>query len=160
MAIEPLAEPPSLIADAPGLQVWHKLDSSFGLPKAVAYVNVTSKAAYESARAAAATHLTLKLLEDVLCETTYLADVAGLSYDVRISLFLCLHTTHVLQCLASVLYTSVAMVTCFPTMLQAWPEGLCGIEIKVEGFSHRLALLISTIVQQLVSLKVCCVSIQ
>ncbi|CAL8470131.1 g9673 [Coccomyxa elongata] len=116
VAIEPLAAPPLLIADAPGLQVWHKLDSSFGLPKAVAYVNITSKAAYESARAAAATHLTLKLLEDMLCETTYLADVAGLSYD-------------------------------------AWPEGLCGIEVKVEGFSHRLALLISSIVQQLVSLK-------
>ncbi len=88
VAIEPLAAPPLLIADAPGLQVWHKLDSTFGLPKAVAYVNITSKAAYESAKAAAATHLTLKLLEDLLCETTYLADVAGLSYDVRISLLL------------------------------------------------------------------------
>ncbi len=36
-----------------------------------------------------------------------------------------------------------------------WPEGLSGIEIKVEGFSHKMALLTSTIVQQLVSLKVC-----
>lgn len=44
---------------------------------------MTSRAAYESARAAAATHLALRLAEDALCETAYLADVAGLSYDVR-----------------------------------------------------------------------------
>jgi hypothetical protein len=53
------------------------------LPKAVAYFAITSKAAYESPRAAAATHLVLKLAEDALCETAYLADVAGLTYDVR-----------------------------------------------------------------------------
>jgi hypothetical protein len=38
--------------------------------------------------------------------------------------------------------------------MQVWPEGLSGIELKVEGFSHKLALLTSTIVEQLVSLKV------
>lgn len=86
VAIEPLIQPPALIADAPGLQVWHKLDTTFGLPKAIACLKITSNAAYESARAAAATHLALKLLEDVLCETSYLADVAGLSYDVRLCL--------------------------------------------------------------------------
>jgi secreted Zn-dependent insulinase-like peptidase len=37
---------------------------------------------------------------------------------------------------------------------QVWPEGLNGIEIKVEGFSHKLPLLTTSIVQQLVSLKV------
>ena len=37
---------------------------------------------YDSPRAAAATHLLVKVLEDTLCETAYLADVAGLSYDV------------------------------------------------------------------------------
>lgn len=65
--------------------MWHKLDSTFGMPKAVAYINITSEAAYESPRAAAATHLVLKLLEDTLCETTYLADVAGLGCDVSFS---------------------------------------------------------------------------
>lgn len=38
--------------------------------------------------------------------------------------------------------------------MQVWPEGLSGIEIKVEGFSHRLAALTETIVQTLVTLKV------
>jgi hypothetical protein len=38
--------------------------------------------------------------------------------------------------------------------MQIWPEGVNGIEIKVEGFSHKLALLTASIVQQLVSLAV------
>ena len=35
-----------------------------------------------------------------------------------------------------------------------WPEGLAGIEIKVDGFSHKLPLLVDYIFQQLVTLKV------
>ena len=35
-----------------------------------------------------------------------------------------------------------------------WPEGLAGVEIKVDGFSHKLPLLVDYIFQQLVSLKV------
>lgn len=38
--------------------------------------------------------------------------------------------------------------------MQMWPEGLAGIEIKVDGFSHKLPLLVDYIFQQLVSLKV------
>ena len=55
----------------------------------MAYLCITSKAAYESPRSAAMTHLTLRLAEDALCETAYLADVAGLSYDV--CFLACLH---------------------------------------------------------------------
>ena len=35
-----------------------------------------------------------------------------------------------------------------------WPEGQAGVEIKVDGFSHKLPLLVDYIFQQLVSLKV------
>ena len=73
---------PKMICDDPGLRLWHKLDRQFETPKAAAYFCVTSAAMYESPAAAAATHLLMKLLEDALCETAYLADVAGLSYDV------------------------------------------------------------------------------
>ena len=45
---------------------------------------IGSSAMYKSPAAAAITHLLLKLLEDALCETAYLADVAGLSYDVSL----------------------------------------------------------------------------
>ena len=73
---------PEMICNDPGLRLWHKLDRQFQTPKAAAYFCLTSAAMYESAGAAAATHLLIKLLEDALCETAYLADVAGLSYDV------------------------------------------------------------------------------
>ena len=39
-------------------------------------------------------------------------------------------------------------------LIQMWPEGLAGIEIKVDGFSHKLPLLVNYIFQQLVTLKV------
>ncbi|KAL3144870.1 hypothetical protein ABBQ38_001970 [Trebouxia sp. C0009 RCD-2024] len=109
--------PPEMILDDPGLRLWHKLDRHFQTPKAAAYFCLTSAAMYDSPAAAAATHLLMKLLEDALCETAYLADVAGLSYDM-------------------------------------WPEGQAGVEIKVDGFSHKLPLLVDYIFQQLVSLKV------
>ena len=44
---------------------------------------LASPATYDSAHAAAATHVAVALLEDVLCETAYLAEVAGLSYEAR-----------------------------------------------------------------------------
>ena len=81
-AVHQLEEPPSLIADAPGLQIWHKLDRTFKRPTALAYLCITPRCAYDSARTAALTHLALKLLQDDVNETAYLADVAGLGYDV------------------------------------------------------------------------------
>ena len=38
--------------------------------------------------------------------------------------------------------------------MQMWPEGQAGVEIKVDGFSHKLPLLVDYIFQQLVSLTV------
>jgi len=81
-AVQPLVDPPNLIADAPGLQIWHKMDRTFKRPIAVAYLCITPRTAYDSARTAALTHLVLKLLQDDVIETAYLADVAGLGYDV------------------------------------------------------------------------------
>ncbi len=79
------ANPPDMVCNEPGLRLWHKLDRQFETPKAAAYFLLSSPAMYESPAAAATTHLLLKLLEDALCETAYLADVAGLSYDVSIT---------------------------------------------------------------------------
>lgn len=90
--------PPEMICDEPGLRLWHKLDRQFQTPKAAAYFCLTSAAMYESPAAAAATHLLMKLLEDALCETAYLADVAGLSYDVSVDPSFCMAA---LQALAS-----------------------------------------------------------
>lgn len=73
---------PLLLLDQPGLRLWHKLDAAFRLPLANAYFRLASPAAYASPRAAAMTHLVMKLLEDSLCEEAYLADVAGLHYSL------------------------------------------------------------------------------
>jgi len=80
--VQPLVDPPNLIADAPGLQIWHKMNRTFKRPIAVAYLCITPRTAYDSAKTAALTHLVLKLLQDDVIETAYLADVAGLGYDV------------------------------------------------------------------------------
>jgi secreted Zn-dependent insulinase-like peptidase len=74
--------PPALLLDQPGLRLWHKLDCSFRQPRTNAYLRLCSTAGYASARAAALSHLTIKLLEDALCETAYLAEVAGLHYGI------------------------------------------------------------------------------
>ncbi|KAK9820983.1 hypothetical protein WJX81_000873 [Elliptochloris bilobata] len=113
--VQPLAAPPALLADRPGLRLWHKLDTTFRLPRASVHFLLASPATYDSAHAAAATHAAVALLEDVLCETAYLAEVAGLSYEV-------------------------------------WPEGRTGVEVRVEGFSHKLGLLTRTIFERLASL--------
>ena len=42
--------------------------------------------------------------------------------------------------------------------LQAWPEGVAGIELKVNGFSHKLPLLLEQLVQALVGLQACIAS--
>ena len=55
--------PPRLVCDVPGLRLWHKTDTAFRVPRANAYFLLTSPAAYDSPRAAALTHLTIKLLE-------------------------------------------------------------------------------------------------
>ena len=38
--------------------------------------------------------------------------------------------------------------------MQMWPEGQAGVEIKIDGFSHKLPLLVEYIFQQLVGLRV------
>lgn len=71
------------LAGSPAIcRLWHKLDSTFRLPRTNAYFRLYSTAAYSSPKAAAHTHLLIKLLEDSLCETAYLADVAGLHYNM------------------------------------------------------------------------------
>ena len=77
-----LPSPPDLLLDVPGQRVWHKLDERFRVPKAAALMQLHPRAREWTAQQAAATQLAVKLLEDALCETTYLASTAGLQYEV------------------------------------------------------------------------------
>jgi secreted Zn-dependent insulinase-like peptidase len=78
----PFPSPPTLLLDEPGLRVWHKLDASFRQPRTASYLRLFSAAGYASPRSAALSHLTIKLLEDALCQNAYMAEVAGLHYGI------------------------------------------------------------------------------
>lgn len=39
--------------------------------------------------------------------------------------------------------------------MQVWPEGALGVELKFSGFSHKLSLLVSTVMEELSAFKVC-----
>ncbi|KAL4440115.1 hypothetical protein ABPG75_003116 [Micractinium tetrahymenae] len=116
--------PPALLVDSPGLRVWHKLDSSFRQPRTNAYLRLFSAAGYASPRAAALSHLLIKLLDDALCETAYLAEVAGLHYGIwwegAAGLDLKLHGfSHKL-----------------PALAQFIARSLAGLEVKAEPFAR------------------------
>ncbi|GLI60577.1 hypothetical protein VaNZ11_002737, partial [Volvox africanus] len=102
---KPLATPPVMLLDRPGLRLWHKLDTTFRTPRAAVHWRLFSPAGHTSARAAACSHLSLKLVEEALREDAYLADVAGLHY-------------------------------------QTSPEGLAGLEFRVDGFSDKLGVMV------------------
>ncbi|KAK9797401.1 hypothetical protein WJX73_004607 [Symbiochloris irregularis] len=74
--------PPSLIADGAGLRVWHRALGAIQLPKAAAYFTISGLHMEDTPASAAALHLLLKLVRDSLNEQTYLADLAGLQYEM------------------------------------------------------------------------------
>ena len=125
----PFATPPVLLVDRPGLRLWHKTDASFRLPRTTAHIRVSSPACYASARAAAATHLLLKLLEDALCETTYAAELAGLQcscwfegkagLDFKVEGF-----SHRLHALAVAIFETLRALDPSPTAFARIHEGL------------------------------------
>jgi hypothetical protein len=110
-----LARPPAMILDRTGLRLWYKGDAEFRTPRTSAFFRLWSPALHASPRAAALSHLLLKLLDDVLNEDAYLADVAGLHY----------HTS---------------------------PEGQGGVELRVDGFSHKHAAFVQRLFGSLVGL--------
>ena len=73
---------PELIRDVAGLRVWHRGLGAIRLPKAAAYFSIAGWHMEESPLAVAGLHLLLKLVRDALCEDAYLADIAGLQYEV------------------------------------------------------------------------------
>lgn len=62
-APSPFPQPPALATEADGLRLWHKMDAAFRVPRATACFLLALPDAYTSPRAAALTHLAVKLLE-------------------------------------------------------------------------------------------------
>ena len=94
---------PRLVHEDGLLRVWHKLDHHFQTPRANLFFALTCPQIYDTPRNCALCQLLVKLLDDALTETIYLADVAQL------------HT-----------YCNM--------------EGF-RIDMRVDGFSHKLTLL-------------------
>ncbi|KAL6756038.1 hypothetical protein V8C86DRAFT_3157294 [Haematococcus lacustris] len=135
-----LASPPDLVLDQPGLRVWHKLDRSFLTPRASACFRLHSPGWSSSPAACALTQLALRLVEDSLNEDAYQADVAGLHYS----------TSPEGRAVLSVLLTAdasgsrlrgVSRVPLYTLTACSPPPVPPGVELKVEGFSHRQPLL-------------------
>ncbi|KAL3700566.1 hypothetical protein R1sor_018588 [Riccia sorocarpa] len=76
---------PKILVDTPLLKVWYKLDQTFKAPRANTYFSITCPAAAESVKASVLTEIFVKLLEDALNETIYLANVAKLESSISLS---------------------------------------------------------------------------
>ncbi|KAL2651160.1 hypothetical protein R1flu_019288 [Riccia fluitans] len=75
---------PRILVDTPLLKVWYKLDKTFKAPRANTYFAVTCPAAAESVKSSVLTQVYVKLLEDALNETLYLANVAKLESSMSL----------------------------------------------------------------------------
>ncbi|KAL5511367.1 STE23_2 [Sanghuangporus vaninii] len=80
------AKRPSLIKSTPLVDVWHKKDDQFWVPRAQVIVEARTPFAGSSARASVMTRLYVDLVKDSLTEFSYDASLAGLQYDLGSSM--------------------------------------------------------------------------
>ncbi|GAQ85219.1 Insulinase (Peptidase family M16) family protein [Klebsormidium nitens] len=77
-------EPPVVIHEDESLKLWFKQDTQFKTPRANMYFSITSPVAHSSVDNCVMTELFVKLVEDALNETLYLANVAKLDSSIAI----------------------------------------------------------------------------
>ncbi|WP_261857903.1 insulinase family protein [Photobacterium sanguinicancri] len=75
-------QPPELIQDLPGFRLWHKQEHEFRVPKGVVYVAIDSPHAVSSPRNIVKTRLCVEMLLEAINESTYPAEIAGMSYNL------------------------------------------------------------------------------
>ena len=107
-SITPLCQPPSLLLDEPGLRLWHKLDASFRVPKASLHAHFTPAVPFS----------------DPLAFGGGARGVAAAHLCSRL--------------LDDALCEEAYLADVAGLSVDAWPEGCAGMEVRVEGFSHRL----------------------
>ncbi len=73
---------PVIVAQEESYRIWHRKDDKFNVPKGHMYLSLDSKQAALTSRHAALTRLYVEMLLDYLTESTYPAEVAGLSYNI------------------------------------------------------------------------------
>jgi insulysin len=74
--------PPSLITEAPGMLIYHKLDRKFRVPKVAFFAHLLTRHVHGSPVSVIMHRLYSMVLRDALNEFLYDASVAGLSYSV------------------------------------------------------------------------------
>ncbi|MGI9333438.1 MAG: insulinase family protein [Gammaproteobacteria bacterium] len=85
LALESASVPkpkPVRVIDRTGFELWHHLDTSFGVPKNNFYVSMRSNRANDTARSAVLTRLLVALVNDQLTEFSYPAYLAGMEYNL------------------------------------------------------------------------------
>eukprot|EP00898_Chlorokybus_atmophyticus_P006740 jgi/Chlat1/7067/Chrsp57S06767 len=80
---EQLPEHPVLYRKSLFSRLWYKPDTRFSTPKAYVYIDFTCPEAYISPANAVLTRFFAKLTMDYLNEVAYLAEIAGLAYNVQ-----------------------------------------------------------------------------
>nr|VFK00311.1 MAG: insulysin [Candidatus Kentron sp. LFY] len=73
---------PARIIHVPGLSVWFRQDTTYGVPRADLYFSVRSQAANDTPRHSVMTRLFVALVRDRLTEFVYPASLAGLDYEL------------------------------------------------------------------------------
>ncbi len=73
---------PTIVAQEDSYRIWHRKDDEFNVPKGHMYLSLDSEQAALTPRHAALTRLYVEMLLDYLTESTYPAEVAGLSYNI------------------------------------------------------------------------------
>ncbi|KAI9506636.1 metalloprotease [Coemansia spiralis] len=81
-AKEPM-QAPTLLKLRQGLELWHKQDDRFFLPRGDIRILIETPKAYESPLNSILSQLFVMILRDSLVEVTYDAQVAGLGFDIR-----------------------------------------------------------------------------
>jgi len=78
----PAPEQPRILLEDPGFRLWHLQDARFHIPKGHLFIAVDSEWAVAEERNIALTRLVIELFTDHLSESTYQAELAGLSYNI------------------------------------------------------------------------------
>lgn len=87
LVMQPNAEPkefPEIIMQANGINVWHKQDTLFDVPKGHMYLAFDCNNAVQSVRTLAVTRLFTELFIDSVIEENYYAELAGLNYHLYV----------------------------------------------------------------------------
>ncbi|GJP46682.1 hypothetical protein CLOM_g5942 [Closterium sp. NIES-68] len=120
---------PRVVLEDGRCKVWHKQDDVFLTPRLNAHFALSSPSACDSARSAALTELAVKLIEDSLNETLYLASVAkldtvmsvqGFKIEVRITGF-----SHKLPALAARIFRHISTFQAAADRFSALKEERC-----------------------------------